>query len=237
MFKWGTKDRQFSEEFVKIVKDIQKIATDINKTHPRFLHPVNLGIGSKGWELPVLVIWLQDLQKKLNKKIRVMDFGPAYSPLPQLLQDYGFEVVGLDNDQSKCFRRKPIYKAFPNINYFIGTIHDYAPTERFDAIVSASVIEHIRPDVLDKALTCMRHLLQPDGKMAHVADFIFPDKTMSGTYKIDFFKLGKDFNFNIPNEKMCPGSPTFDWDYVKKTENLIDENMGNATRLLIGDDI
>ena len=71
---------------------------------------------------------------------KVMDFGCGASPFPQFLVDNGFEVWGVDNN-AMCTMGK--IDKDSQVRYWVGDILDL--DEKFDAIFSCSVLEHVSP--------------------------------------------------------------------------------------------
>ena len=108
---------------------------------------------------------------------------------------------------------------------------------KFDAIVSCSVIEHIVPaQNRIKAIKKLKELLEPHGKMMHIADFYFPEKIRKKDNRINFYELSKILNFSVEDLSMCPGAPDFDFKNVKQKINFVYSNK-LAARIAVGDDL
>lgn len=125
------------------------------------------------------------------------------------------------------------------VTYYIGSILNL--DEKFDAIVSCSVIEHILEADVDLIIPKMRELLGENGKMCHVIDHYFPE--YGRRMRLNFTEFAKKFGFTV-DETMCPEHP----DFVSKSMDKIDfmfyphktgqfiKPARREARILIGDD-
>ena len=240
MLEWESKAEAESAEFREIVRGIRAIGdrmADKFETHKK-LFPEVRWLDFKTWEYPKVFQWL----KKSGAK-KVMDFGCGYSPFPQYLAENGFEAWGVDDDSTDYIRNlglENLQKAHPDVHYYVGDIRDM--DEKFDAIVSCSVVEHISPDKIDSIFEKMRELLGENGKMCHIVDHYFPD--YGRRLRMNFLATVRQLGFSA-DETMCPEHP----DFVSKSMDKIDfmyyphrtghfmKPARREARILIGDDV
>lgn len=194
----------------------------------------------KAWEYPFLYLWLQNLSLHLGltRKLIVMDFGCGRSVFPQFLATKGFDVWGIDNDQSNFI--SPIWaemnKFYPNVDYWIGDIFDFNYPIKFDAIISSSVLEHIVPAKHRiNTVKRLQSLLRPGGKQAHVVDYYFPECPGS---RINIYEFNNALGFPIEDLQRCPGAPGFTFQNIRPTLNMVHPNNPKPqARIAIGDDV
>lgn len=210
----------------------------------------------KTWEYPKVFQWLKQLQSSIlttwwvdgephqtPTKLKVMDFGCGYSPFPQYLAENGFEAWGVDDDSTDYIRNLGLENlkiAHPDVNYYVGDIRDL--DEKFDAIVSCSVMEHIPGRKIDSIFEKMRELLGENGKMCHVVDHYFPE--YGRRIRMNFLATVRQLGFSA-DETMCPEHP----DFVSKSMDKIDfmyyphrtgrfiKPARREARIMIGDDV
>lgn len=205
-----------------------------DKLHKK-LFPDNRWTGDyKQWEYPAVFNWL----KKINAT-KVMDFGCGFSPFPQYLTGHGFEVWGVDDDSGGYIHRFPfeaIGSENPDVNYHIGSIFDL--DEKFDAIISCSVLEHLEDeDERIKIYQRMKEMLNPSGKVCHIADYFFPKK-------MKWKKPGREVNFatladafGVPYDpRMCPGADGFDFEKIRPDIDFMFPNNFEA-RIMVAHNI
>jgi hypothetical protein len=251
MLIWESKIEVNDKKFLKITKRIREIGeilismcgTDpppINKKGYE-IFPDSLWCKDfKIWEYPKMFFWLKKLQEQYNRPLKIIDFGCGFSPFPQFLAENGFDVWGIDNNYRDGLyetSRPPIginnmKKAYPDVHYHVGEIYEL--NDKFDAIVSLSVLEHINEKELEKIYAAIKKLLS-SGKSCHIVDYYFPDK-YPRMDRINFIKLVKTFNFSY-DSYLCPGTVEFDFPNLlkRKKDFLFPEQK--TSRILIGDDV
>ena len=180
--------------------------------------------------------------KKFGAK-KVMDFGCGFCPFPQFLANEGFEIWGVDDDSGGYIKElglDNLKKAYPDVHYYIGNILDF--DERFDAIISCSVVEHIPSNEATPIFEKMRELLGENGKMCHIVDHYFPE--YGNRMRMNFTETVKQLGFSA-DETMCPEHP----DFVSKSMDKIDfmyyphktgaflKPARREARIMIGDDV
>ena len=241
MFEW--EDKTALDSYRAIADEIEEVGRPARHFMPGHKTMKNVWTQSfKAWEYPFVFLWLEKLAKnlKLDRKLKVMDFGCGRCAFPEFLARKGFEVWGVDNDANNFIKpiRKEIDKHYPHVTYWLGDVLDFNKA-KFDAIISCSVIEHILPSSTRLgAVQKLRDLLEPHGKMLHIADYYFPEMKTRKKNQIDFLELCTRFGFSVGDQKMCPGSPEFDFDIVRKRANLIiPSNRKTEARVAVGDDV
>jgi cyclopropane fatty-acyl-phospholipid synthase-like methyltransferase len=166
-----------------------------------------------------------------------MDFGCGFSPFPQFLAKQGFEVWGVDDNSQNTMGEVDKHGS---VKYYIGNILDL--DEKFDAIISCSVIEHITEADVDLIFPKMRELLGENGKMCHVIDHYFPE--YGQRTRVNFTEMAKKFGFAV-DETFCPEHPDFvsrtmdkiDFMYYPHKTGLFIKPARREARIMIGDDV
>lgn len=223
MLTWA-QNKHITTDYQKLIKDMKSIG-DFHE-------------GFKIWESPFAYFWLENLSKKLNRKLKVMDFGCGISPFPNYLAHKGYDVVAIDdNSWNRPDEIKhSLIVNYPKVSYWWGNVFDYHKVE-FDAIISMSVLEHVesnqrRVDIMKK----LKGLLNTDGAMLHIIDFYYPEFEANPDRIVNFFELCNSMNFNFdPN--LCPGSPNFDFSKAVQMELVSVNPKLPQSRIAIGDDI
>jgi ubiquinone/menaquinone biosynthesis C-methylase UbiE len=96
----------------------------------------------------------------LRPGMRVLELGGGNGFQAKLLHDHGCVVTSLDIPS----RSAPVVQYFP-VQSYDGT-RIPAPEASFDAVFSASVLEHVRD--LPALFTDLRRVLTPEGFMVHI---------------------------------------------------------------------
>lgn len=154
--------------------------------------------GIKGFDYPWLLTsydWRADL--------KVLDVGPAYSPMPVYLQKkYGCEVWAADDFgmtvDDEFWKRgnspREYIAQHPEIRYVLERLGNpeksSLPAGFFDVIYSLSVLEHVPAEIMPLVWRHMDILLKPGGEMLHAVDLLFPSN--GGVQKL-FFSLVFDW--------------------------------------------
>jgi len=241
MLEWGKVEEVDTPTYKKINAEIRVIINDFKAQVPKFKWGGKF-IKSKLWEYPRAFLWLDALRTKLKRDITVIDFGCGYSPFPQFLHTRGFNVIAIDDNSNPYFNNNLVPDHYSGPKYWIGDIREYAG-EKVDAIVSCSVIEHVKVKTLNEIFEKFKSLLKPDGAQAHLIDFYFPERTWPlgeayGNVRVNFWDLANKFNFHVPDSKRCPESPDFDLELLRPELKMFIKDIGRCEdRVFIGDDI
>jgi 2-polyprenyl-3-methyl-5-hydroxy-6-metoxy-1,4-benzoquinol methylase len=146
---WENKKESFSSDFKEICDGIEAVGSDffVDYLNINKLNGYYWIRNFKVWEYPKVVLYLEEVQKKENKKIKVMDFGCGVTPLDQYLSQLGYDVWGVDWKFGGHLKRPTInmlQESYPDVNYYIGDINKLEISD-FDVVFSCSVLEHIHP--------------------------------------------------------------------------------------------
>jgi 2-polyprenyl-3-methyl-5-hydroxy-6-metoxy-1,4-benzoquinol methylase len=103
------------------------------------------------------IYWLEHLLKYVGPPSQVLEIGCAHGGFIYLLQQAGFEAVGLElSHWVATFGRKHF-----GVDVKSGTLADAFPGDRFNVICMFDVLEHFLDPV--GALTAVRERLEPNG--------------------------------------------------------------------------
>jgi SAM-dependent methyltransferase len=92
----------------------------------------------------VTIGYIQHFAKSLNEAPSVLDLGCGHGRLPELLSPYQWKnYLGLDKSP-EAIKQACSYE-FKNSKFLVTDFEEYAPTEKFDFIVSLGAI-HYAPD-------------------------------------------------------------------------------------------
>ena len=236
MFRWEDREEACSEEYVSIQKEIEEVGVPLAKYEKRLMDSAGRTWTSyfKVWEYPFVYRWLQSI----GTGLKVMDFGCGQTPFAEFLSRKGYEVWGVDQDflgSPTQLSEEVLKQAYPLVNYHIGNVHQM-PERDFDAIISCSVLEHIRPDAsLFEIARHLRGLLKPGGKMLHIVDYYFPKKKGRAHARINFYGLAEAMGVGVEDQIICPGSESFSFEDVKKQVSFVLPKLLES-RIAIGDD-
>jgi 2-polyprenyl-3-methyl-5-hydroxy-6-metoxy-1,4-benzoquinol methylase len=166
LLEWLTKQELESVKSTKILDDIRAVGASYSdkKWYSHF----------KAWEYSKGYLWLGASGAK-----KVMDFGCGVSPFPQFLANRGFEVWGVDNNSNNYYSASDLgtdklQELYPDVHYHFGEIFDL--DEKFDAIVSFSVLEHLGEEERKlRIYKRMKELLNDGGKVCHIVDCYSPE--------------------------------------------------------------
>jgi ubiquinone/menaquinone biosynthesis C-methylase UbiE len=183
--------------------------------------------GIKGFDYPWLVS-----SYPWKKGVKVLDVGPAYSPMPLHLQkEYGCEVWAVDDfgqtvgDDFWMRHNSPgkYVKEHPEVKYILERLGDPSksslPSGYFDIIYSLSVLEHVPPDIMPAVWQHMDRLLKPGGEMLHAVDLLFPSN--GGLKKMLAGYLFDTFNSLVPNtfrQKHIQATPL---NYIRQVARIL----------------
>lgn len=173
---------------------------------------------------------------------KVLDVGPAYSPLPAYLQknyscgmwaadDFGSSVG--DGFWSRGRSPHEFIESHPEVNYVLERLGDPSksslPTGYFDLIYSLSVLEHVPPQFMPSVLKHMDLLLKPGGEMLHAVDLLFPS---NGGLKKLFFCLCFDlFHAFIPQRLKQKHNQATPLTYLRQVAQVLEFRPGSPRGL------
>ena len=217
-----TKQELESKEFAKILGDIRAVGASYSdkKWYSHF----------KAWEYSKGYLWL-----KASGAKKVMDFGCGVSPIPQFLANQGFEVWGVDNNSDNyCsipgMGKDKLQELYPDVHYHFGEIFDL--DEKFDAIVSFSVLEHLGEEGEKlRIYKRMGELLNDGGKVCHIVDCYSPEAWPSKLRGevIHFPPLLNSFDISF--------DPTLWPDPQRVPEGVSPYFLGGGTRVMVAHDV
>lgn len=128
-----------------------------------------------------------------GKNLRVLDVGCGKQPFRALLEEMGFQYVGLDYKQNQ-YQNVDIVEAIDT-----DFLHKYLNIEPFDIIICTEVLEHVAR--WEKAFENIAHLTKPDGKVFITCPHFYPlheepyDFWRPTTHAIHYF--ANKYNFEI----------------------------------------
>lgn len=109
----------------------------------------------------------RNLLPLLQPGLRVLDAGCGSGAITAGIAARvapGGTVTGIDTGEALIAQARQQFADVPALQFEVADIHTYAPTEKFDLITSARVLQWL-PDPL-QTLRCMRALLRPGGTVA-----------------------------------------------------------------------
>lgn len=107
----------------------------------------------------VLLRWMSG-----RGRLRVLNAGCGSGELSCLLAAAGHQVVGIDpGAEYIALARERAGDRFPDSEFVVSSIEEYAGPGGFDAVISTDVLEHIEDD--RRAFAKMAELLRPGGLM------------------------------------------------------------------------
>jgi SAM-dependent methyltransferase len=107
----------------------------------------------------ILLDWLRD-----SGPLRVLNAGCGSGELSCLLAGAGHRVVGIDPDPTYIrLARERAADKFPDSEFVVAAIEDFADPDGFDAVVCTDVIEHIADD--RAAFESLVRLVRPGGRV------------------------------------------------------------------------
>jgi hypothetical protein len=245
MIAWESRKEAETEEFQRIASEIRAVgnplSTKLKDSVPLLFPETRWNRDFKAWEYPRAFKWLNKLQESYDRPLRVMDFGCGFCPFPQFLANKGYNVWGVDNDSDEHIDMVGINNMinfYPDVHYFFGEIGDLDIP--FDAIISLSVIEHVRESERSNVYWKMKELLGDKGKSFHIVDFYPGERTYRLHNRVNFVELAKTFGYSY-DEALCPGSSQCK--EIMSTEELRDLGVDlmfpdhNSSRILLADDV
>jgi 2-polyprenyl-3-methyl-5-hydroxy-6-metoxy-1,4-benzoquinol methylase len=193
--------------------------------------------GIKGFDYPWLLTSFD-----WKPEIKVLDVGPAYSPMPLYLQEkYGCEVWAVDDFgmtvDDEFWQRGNSPKEFisqhPEINYVLERLGNPGtstlPPNHFDVVYSLSVLEHVPTNIMPAVWRHMDTLLKPGGEMLHAVDLLFPSN--GGVRKLAFSVMFDWFHRIVPagyKQNHVQATPL---NYLRQVSKLLGIKMGSTKGL------
>lgn len=194
----------------------------------------NLHNWSRWWEYVFAWAHIKESAES-NKKLRILDIGPALTFFPFFLSQNGFTVTALDIDgrvkgwaDTALTRSKWLGSLKRKINFITGDItRKVFPKGSFDIVTNISVIEHISRK--KEAIREINRLLKSGGKLINTLDIsldglpVGDSKPLNVKESYDFIRLLENtfetkikFDFVHPMDVVTPGK------YPKKyTDNSL----------------
>jgi SAM-dependent methyltransferase len=184
----------------------------LNKESISYLHP------SKRWEYP----WALE-RADLAQGNQVLDAGCGASIFPIYLAARGYQVTALDLDPPTGLER--LHRV--DVDYVQGQL-TALPFEdnTFDAVFCISVIEHLGTDGMPAALSELRRVIRPRGKLLLTTDY-YEDAGAELWYEVPDRRFRVDWRFfdEAQLERLVLKAPGFrvkgavdltaDWEVVR----------------------
>jgi len=204
---------EFSNKYIKYMLKIGGYPKD-------YPWPIdNLHNWSRWWEYAFAWMHVKELAR-INKRLRILDIGPALTFFPLFLSQNGFEVTAIDID-SRIKKWADFAfvglgrheKRNGKIEFVTGDItHKVLPGRSFDVVTNISVIEHISDK--EMAVKEIYRLLRPGGKLINTLDISLDgdSKPLEVKESYDFIQLLENtfgtklkFDFVHPMDIVTPG--------------------------------
>ena len=145
------------------------------------------------------------LSRFVQPNQRVLEIGCGEGTLLELLKGYGAKVTGVEMDPEGAeYVRERL-----GVQVSVGRFEELTLSERFDAVASVHVIEHVFDPV--EALSRMRRLLKPSGILFLETPNILRPKV--GPTRL--FNLPHNYYFSPASLARCLDAAGFDSAYVR----------------------
>ncbi|TSC70633.1 MAG: type 11 methyltransferase [Parcubacteria group bacterium Gr01-1014_46] len=120
------------------------------------LHKLHQEVQATHWWFRVKDNLLKDIAKKYFKGATVLDFGCNYGHSVKLLNDWGYNALGVDVSREAI----SFGKSLKIENIYLDSEKTF-PKNHFDAVISLDVLEHIEDD--KGALRYLTEVVKPGG--------------------------------------------------------------------------
>jgi 2-polyprenyl-3-methyl-5-hydroxy-6-metoxy-1,4-benzoquinol methylase len=193
--------------------------------------------GIKGFDYP----WLLTAYD-WKPTLKVLDVGPAYSPMPlHLREKYGCEVWAVDDFgmtvDDEFWQRgnspKEYISQHPEINYVLERLGNPSkstlPSCYFDVIYSLSVLEHVPTDIMPAVWRHMDSLLKPGGEMLHAVDLLFPSN--GGVKKLVYSLMFDWLHMLVPAAYKQTHAQATPLNYIRRVSKILGIKLSSVKGL------
>lgn len=163
----------------------------------------NIQNGTKIFDNRSLELDYATLLPLLKQGLRVLDVGCGTGAISKGIADRVGKtgtVIGIDNTEAFIISGRESYKSTPNLELIHANLFEYEPTEKFDLIVSARVLQWLSNPV--EALKKLKKLLKPHAQISildynhdHLEWKPSPPESMKNFYQT-FLKWRADAGMN-----------------------------------------
>lgn len=153
-------------------KDLLRRLMDVSREHLGFFTKTSI----RAIEYP----WILERIQNLNPGSNILDIGAGVSPLPIALTEYDYTVSCVDNHSMvRTLDTQSNWNEWGYLDYsmfsqnlisFQKDILQFSPSQKFDAVYSVSVIEHMPRLVWEKTLRLASRWLKSDGLLLLTLD-------------------------------------------------------------------
>ncbi|HZH02422.1 MAG TPA: class I SAM-dependent methyltransferase, partial [Myxococcaceae bacterium] len=106
---------------------------------------------------------LAQIALRIAAGTEVLDLGTASGILGRHLKAMGCQVDGLELDEAAAAQARPAYRDFQIADLEVSDLGRLFPNRRYDAVVCADVLEHLRDPA--RVLRQLQKLVKPQGKL------------------------------------------------------------------------
>ncbi|MFC4076983.1 class I SAM-dependent methyltransferase [Salinithrix halophila] len=131
---------------------------------------------------------------------RVLEIGVGTANLTQLLRETGYRVTGVEpsGEMRRIARGK-----LPDLDLRDGHFLQLPAEETYDGMISTYAFHHLTEKEKGEALTGIRHLLRPGGRIV-ITDTAFLDTTSKRKIRLEAFEQGFDKVVRDLDEEFFP---------------------------------
>ena len=102
------------------------------------------------------------LLEYINKDNQVLDLGCGNGRLYEFIREKGAQYCGLDYSDNLVTEAR---KKYLEAKFLIGNILDFNTEQKFDAVISVSVLNHFPRELQSEVIQRIKKLLKPGGKL------------------------------------------------------------------------
>jgi 2-polyprenyl-3-methyl-5-hydroxy-6-metoxy-1,4-benzoquinol methylase len=123
--------------------------------------------------------------------LKILDVGAGVSIFPHILSKQGYRVDALDPDKGWLLAKTEVaskYNLFfnTNVNHINNDVHPLNTKEKYDVVISVSVLEHLPiRSTLKRTLKKIVSLIKPGGSLIMTIDYSPRIKSFSNNYIAD----------------------------------------------------